>query len=638
MQIEDKKAFLDSVHGYIYVDSDYCQKFIDTPIFQRLRRIEQVSFRAICPSARHDRFIHSLGVYYMGEKMLGDMKSNIHSTNIDLYNDIDNEFNIPSKSVSSPNGWKTIQKNFEIACLLHDCGHAPFSHTFEEYYAEDKSQIIESILEEFNVVHILRPTQDRKRDLPDRFKKEIEVRSPKVNYHELCGAWLVLHEKGFRKIILDEGGDPILIARMITGCVHLKKSDFPGSELQKLFPAKLTDREQLENCFISLLNGHAIDADRLDYFARDRWATGLNTSRVDLDRLLFSISIGKNRKKKNNPKQEEEEAEYVICINKRALSELKNITDVKDFLNFWIIKHHKVYYDKMMLVKAVKELAILLVYGDKSNPLEGKTEKEKGQIENRALYSFFNYKNFLETAPFSFCYKGKKYQERLRMTTDDDIVYLLKKYFCAEIPAINHAQEWMYRQHQLVPVWKTYADFKDLFGDITNPDITKLRESAKKICSEFLKEKTANNTYATHTQQVEITAEIKSTLCSIDTNDEPVFIKVEDVLKRYNELAAIINPQDNKDSSLYSCSHGGCDCTDKLCEKLKYKYQGNSTWNYFYIYMPRLFEANTKDTTAKEVEVDKLTYSDIYHKELIGRIIEEYRNSTKPVSPVICEN
>ena len=60
------KRMLDSVHGQIKIPKDWCEKIIDTPYFQRLRRIEQNSCRTVFPSARHDRFIHSLGVYHIG--------------------------------------------------------------------------------------------------------------------------------------------------------------------------------------------------------------------------------------------------------------------------------------------------------------------------------------------------------------------------------------------------------------------------------------------------------------------------------------------------------------------------------------------------------------------------------------------
>lgn len=109
------KRILDSVHGYINVPKEYCDKIIDTVYFQRLRRIEQTSGRSLFPSARHDRFIHSLGVFNLGQKIVESIKRRY------------------------PNGFtdhdQQVYDSYVIACLLHDVCHSPFSHTFENYYA-----------------------------------------------------------------------------------------------------------------------------------------------------------------------------------------------------------------------------------------------------------------------------------------------------------------------------------------------------------------------------------------------------------------------------------------------------------------------------------------------------------------------
>ena len=111
------KRFLDSVHGYIVIPDTYCKKIIDTVYFQRLRRIEQTSGRSLFPSARHDRFIHSLGVFHLGCQILCTIK-----------NTIDDKLKKDKEYVF---------KSYELACLLHDIGHSPFSHTFEDYYGSE---------------------------------------------------------------------------------------------------------------------------------------------------------------------------------------------------------------------------------------------------------------------------------------------------------------------------------------------------------------------------------------------------------------------------------------------------------------------------------------------------------------------
>ena len=111
-----KKAHLDiidPIHDFVRVNSNEL-KIIDTPIFQRLRRIRQLSgAHLIYPGAQHTRFEHSLGVMHIAS-MAG------HALN-------------EKGIVSSDN----IQ-NLRFAGLLHDIGHGPFSHIFEELLQKRK--------------------------------------------------------------------------------------------------------------------------------------------------------------------------------------------------------------------------------------------------------------------------------------------------------------------------------------------------------------------------------------------------------------------------------------------------------------------------------------------------------------------
>ena len=68
-QIE--KAFMDPVHGFIIVRHGWLLDLIDTPEFQRLRRIRQLgaSFGTY-HGAEHSRFGHSLGAFHIMERML----------------------------------------------------------------------------------------------------------------------------------------------------------------------------------------------------------------------------------------------------------------------------------------------------------------------------------------------------------------------------------------------------------------------------------------------------------------------------------------------------------------------------------------------------------------------------------------
>jgi HD superfamily phosphohydrolase len=85
------------------------KELIDTPIFQRLRRIRQLAgAHLVYPGALHSRFEHSLGSMFLAGLSGQTLYSKDYLTDMDI-----------------------IQK-LRIAALLHDVGHGPFSHLFEE--------------------------------------------------------------------------------------------------------------------------------------------------------------------------------------------------------------------------------------------------------------------------------------------------------------------------------------------------------------------------------------------------------------------------------------------------------------------------------------------------------------------------
>jgi hypothetical protein len=117
------KLFLDIVdpiHDFIRV-YDTELKVIDSPIFQRLRRIRQLSGAHLTyPSAQHSRFEHSLGVLHIAGQTANALKDK---------------------------GFLSADKIQEIrlAALLHDVGHGPFSHLFEEVLQKKKKTSHEEI-------------------------------------------------------------------------------------------------------------------------------------------------------------------------------------------------------------------------------------------------------------------------------------------------------------------------------------------------------------------------------------------------------------------------------------------------------------------------------------------------------------
>jgi len=104
---------IDPIHDFIRVYDNELE-IIDNPIFQRLRRIKQLSGAHLTyPAAQHTRFEHSLGVMHIASQAGHALKEKeiLKSDDIEI---------------------------LRLAGLLHDIGHGPFSHLFEEIIQQKK--------------------------------------------------------------------------------------------------------------------------------------------------------------------------------------------------------------------------------------------------------------------------------------------------------------------------------------------------------------------------------------------------------------------------------------------------------------------------------------------------------------------
>ncbi|MHA1146115.1 MAG: hypothetical protein ACTSRW_15365 [Candidatus Helarchaeota archaeon] len=67
------KIVRDIVHGYIELNNADLN-FIDSPIFQRLKRIRQTTANSVYPNANHTRYEHSLGVMQLGQNIFNSLR------------------------------------------------------------------------------------------------------------------------------------------------------------------------------------------------------------------------------------------------------------------------------------------------------------------------------------------------------------------------------------------------------------------------------------------------------------------------------------------------------------------------------------------------------------------------------------
>lgn len=102
----------DPIYNYIYYNEELEEKIIDTIYIQRLRQLYQLpTARFVYPGASHSRFLHSLGVMELAGRMATELLK-------------DEEIRKEQRAA--------LIESARIVGLLHDCGHGPFSHTFDE--------------------------------------------------------------------------------------------------------------------------------------------------------------------------------------------------------------------------------------------------------------------------------------------------------------------------------------------------------------------------------------------------------------------------------------------------------------------------------------------------------------------------
>ena len=85
------KQIKDIVYGYIEIDETIIREVIDTPTFQRLRNIRQTGYAPLYPSATHNRFVHSLGVYHLGKIAFKTILSNLPEELDNLFRNSDTD-------------------------------------------------------------------------------------------------------------------------------------------------------------------------------------------------------------------------------------------------------------------------------------------------------------------------------------------------------------------------------------------------------------------------------------------------------------------------------------------------------------------------------------------------------------------
>jgi hypothetical protein len=202
------KSVRDPLYGFIHL-SEREAALIGTTFMHRLTRIKQLAHTyLVYPSAVHTRFEHSLGVLHMADRL---------STC----------YNIGGER----------REVIRCAALLHDVGHGPFSHLFENVLV-------------------------------------------KVNGSEFS------HEDVTRAIISNDEDISSILEGKITTSTHQNPSDIRAKVLL-LLSKESNEKDPLGRSIIS----GTIDADKLDYLRRDSYHTGSTYGMFDLERMLSTLRV-----------------------------------------------------------------------------------------------------------------------------------------------------------------------------------------------------------------------------------------------------------------------------------------------------------------------------------------------------------
>ena len=295
--------YRDPIHGYIYVSEEE-QKIIDSPPFQRLRNIKQLSTTyLVYHGAEHTRFGHSIGVMHLVSRVFDAVTA-----------DNRHIFSNDYKENESKKKW--YRQILRLIALTHDLGHAPFSHASEELFPFDPKSIGNS------------------KRLKHEHYTEMIIKAEPIS------SFISEIEKKLNEEIKEE-------------------FDIESCDLYKITPDLLSEiySGSFENCtgisikdpdivFLKVFMDSGLDCDKMDYLLRDSYYCGVTYGKYDLNRFISVLRLHRDKDTKK--------LDLLICSS--GIQALEEFILARYFMFIQVYFHRtRRYFDKL-LVDSLTEL------------------------------------------------------------------------------------------------------------------------------------------------------------------------------------------------------------------------------------------------------------------------------------------
>jgi len=272
------KLIMDPVHGGIPLYRHEIQ-VIDHPLFQRLRNICQNDILSLVfPGATHSRFLHSIGVMYVGTRMFRSMiNAYLKERQLSEQTDL---------SLSQLDAIDYLVKTIRLGCLLHDSGHSSFSHQFTQ------ARRIRELMSrpgrfddlwrgvDYTAYHPEKPRELEHEHYSVRVAHEV------LSAVDLDGAGLNAGDVIGIMETTDVRPSEIFCRHAITFWEFVTGTNVGADD-----PIRHDIPKLVMGLLSSIISGE-IDADRADYMLRDGFHSSVTIGGFNLDHLVSNLRIG----------------------------------------------------------------------------------------------------------------------------------------------------------------------------------------------------------------------------------------------------------------------------------------------------------------------------------------------------------